>query len=589
MRQRPGEQTGLALRKALPDGLLMSYVLIPLGVMLLYFAASAQLLPPGVNRVFAARSAGYLLPIVLLLCLILGVAIAFRRVGLAFLRVPGGRPTTSDAVLLLLPLTPVVQYLVNNREILSWPDPVLVCGFFVLLGSLLVLLIPWALQRTGSARPVMYLGLAFAFSLTNMASVAREMAWHEWGSLKIQWPVFGGIWLFGWLLFRLGLRNLMHLLIAVYFSANSLLQLGELGTSRSTADPSRSVHGPAALIGDKRPVITPSIYLLVYDAYVASETMAAYGIDNRSQEQYLQALGFDLYPHTYSLGAHTNSSMGRVLDFTTEYDEEHPRKGVAGDGIVQDLLEGFGYRTYGVFSSDYYFRGTVPGYDFSFPAVSSSAGLLVKAILEGEFRFDVEYEEVSHEQFLEEKRRILSQSSAQPRFVYAHSDLPHHSQNSGACLPNEMELYADRLAQANVEMREDLAMILVHDPQAIVIVAGDHGPYLTKNCTTTSDEYDLSEISRLDLQDRLGAFLAIRWPTAEAEVYDEIIVLQDLFPSVLAYLFADPGLLETRPVPTSADAWLLSGAKVAHGVIVGGIHDGQPLFTSPEGGEDPGL
>ncbi len=63
-----------------------------------------------------------------------------------------------------------------------------------------------------------------------------------------------------------------------------------------------------------------------------------------------------------------------------------------------------------------------------------------------------------------------------------HTHLPYHSQNSGVCRPDEIELFGERLAQANIEMKQDLALVLENDPEAIVIVAGDHGPHLTKNC-----------------------------------------------------------------------------------------------------------
>ncbi len=77
-------------------------------------------------------------------------------------------------------------------------------------------------------------------------------------------------------------------------------------------------------------------------------------------------------------------------------------------------------------------------------------------------------------------------------------------------------------------------MITQTDPGAIVIVAGDHGPYLTKNCVGTGNKYDISEITRLDIQDRYGAFLAIRWPRGQSSEFDDIAIQQDLFPVIFA-------------------------------------------------------
>ena len=127
-------------------------------------------------------------------------------------------------------------------------------------------------------------------------------------------------------------------------------------------------------------------------------------------------------------------------------------------------------------------------------------------------------------------------------------------------------------------MKNDVEVLLEGDPNAIIIVAGDHGPYLTKNCSYTSDFYDISEITRLDIQDRFGTFLAIRWPSQDFEKYNDITVLQDLFPVIFAYLFEDQIFLESKVEPTTIRNFITSEAKVVDGVIEGGIHDGEPLF-----------
>jgi hypothetical protein len=482
-------------------------------------------------------------------------------------------------ILLLLPLAPVVQYIVNNDEILSWVDALLVLSAFALLAAVVVIILPILLGRTGSARPVMYLGLAFAFTITYMASLSRQFAWHENGSLKVQLPVFGGVWLLGWLLFRLKQRKLMHFMIAASFLANSTVQIYARESERSPEDPGQARSMLEELVGSREPPVTPNIYLLVYDAYVVNETMLAYGIDNRAQERYLEEQGFTIYPHTYSVEAYSVGSMSPVLNASYTL-EDYARRAVSGDGVVQNLLRDYGYKTYGVFPSDYYFRGILPSYDYAFPGYSHPAALLSRAILEGEFRFDIGFDDISRDQFLQEKDRVLSELSEDPRFLYTHSTLPGHTQTSGACLPNEVELFRERLAQANLEMRNDIETVIENDPGAIVIVAGDHGPHLTKNCASTGDAYEISEITRLDIQDRFGTFLAIRWPTANFAQYDEIVVLQDLFPAIFAYMFADRGLLEGRGGPPMAGGNAISGATVVDGLIVGGIDDGEPLFTS---------
>jgi hypothetical protein len=98
--------------------------------------------------------------------------------------------------------------------------------------------------------------------------------------------------------------------------------------------------------------------------------------------------------------------MSRVLNCSVSF-YGNPRRGVSGDGVVQNLLEELGYKTYGVFPTDYFFRGIVPSYDYSFPGFSSSASLLVAAILEGEFRFDIEFDKVAVTRTSFERRKRL--------------------------------------------------------------------------------------------------------------------------------------------------------------------------------------
>jgi hypothetical protein len=323
------------------------------------------------------------------------------------------------------------------------------------------------------------------------------------------------------------------------------------------------------------PAITPSVYLLIYDAYVTNETMLGYGIDNSAQEDFLVESGFTLYPHTYSVYDTTLGTMSRVLNASTDY-YGSKRRAVSGDGVVQNIFQSYGYQTYGLFPMDYFFREGTSSYDLSVPDFKASpVNLLPKAILMGEFRFDVGFDDISREEFVESKQTIFEDFPVDPVFIYMHSNLPSHSQNSGVCRPDETELYAERLANANLEMRQDINIILKNDPGAIVIVAGDHGAFLTENCYRFED-YDVSEITRLDIQDRVGTFLAIRWPGQGFESYDEITVLQDVFPAVFAYLFSDTSILESKIDPIS----FAPGISVKNGIIVGGIDDGEPLFLS---------
>jgi len=330
----------------------------------------------------------------------------------------------------------------------------------------------------------------------------------------------------------------------------------------------------------RQPVNRPNVYLLTYDAYVPKETMLNYEIDNAKQQDFLVVQGFKLYPHTYTVFADTLRSMGSVLNASTKLDK-NLRSTVSGDGRVIRLFKDLGYETYGIFPNDFMFGGHTPTYDAFTPGYSDPMySKLITGVLLGEFRFDIGFNDQPHEDFLIAKESLLKQAAGKPSFVYMHTDYPSHSQRSGACQPDEIGQFQQRLAKANQEMRHDIQNVIANDPGALIIVNGDHGPYLTKNCAVLRDVYDISQIDRADIQDRYASFLAIRWPGGDITRYDNITVLQDIFPAVFAYLYDDPSILETKIDPVIGQFNVTSGAAVKNGVIVGGMNDGEPLFLS---------
>jgi hypothetical protein len=584
------------IHKLLDPNLFIPNVLIPSIVLTLYFAALTYFLGGGVNNDFSGRMWKYLLLLTGGFYLVFFAFLRFTKVSKLKLENPIKKINFQDLFLLLLPLTPVVQYILNNQDILAIQESLYVFGFFAVSSAVFVVVIPVVLGIIGSVRILMILGLSFVFTVINMASLSRHFAWFNHGNLGIQLAVLGGVFLLSFVLYRLKRQKLLYLLIAAFFVSNTAVQLltprsetvgldspattgSSVGNSKIPWEDNRIV----TLVGDKKPTSTPNIYLLVYDAYAFNGVLRSFGIDNNAQEKYLKDQGFKLYPSTYSLGASSLGTMSRVLNASTEM-YGNRRRGVSGDGVVQGLLKSFGYKTYGLFRTDYFFRSTTPTYDFSFPTSESflaSDRLLIQAILMGEFQADLETASKSPVRFLATKRDVFKSAPKEPRFVYMHTDLPGHSQLSGTCLANEVQRYNERLGYANNEMRVDLEELVKSDPNSIIVVASDHGPYLTKSCGPTErGGYDISEIDRLDLQSRFGTFLAIRWPGRDFEKYDDITVLQDLFPSIFADIFSDRGMLKAKVDPVTIENQFTSGASVKNGIIYGGINNGEPLFTT---------
>jgi hypothetical protein len=325
-------------------------------------------------------------------------------------------------------------------------------------------------------------------------------------------------------------------------------------------------------------VRTPNIYLLTYDSYVHNETMLRYGIDNSEQESHLNDHGFTIYEETTSTGWHSLLSMSALLGLEPSF--EDPTRVTSGDSFVVRTLEANGYATY--FVGIPYLLGR---HDLNYDGVTlqrrgNGTAILIKAVAVGRFRFNLEFETSSAEQMLRAKRRIIRGEAPSPRFLYNHTG-PGHSQNSGECVDDEVDRFQERLHEANIEMRGDVEAIEESDPGAIVIIHGDHGPSLLGDCHWL-DDYPEEEITRPLLQDRWGAFLAIRWPKETEQQQYELELIQDVFPAVLSYVYEDSTLME-HVLPRVSTRAYSDAVLIEDGWIMKGPDRGERLFLgSPQ-------
>jgi hypothetical protein len=349
------------------------------------------------------------------------------------------------------------------------------------------------------------------------------------------------------------------------------------GPSASAADSSSETgNASGALEGAlaARAVRRPDVFLLVYDGYPPPSVLAAYRLDAGPAKD-LAARGFKVYDSAYSLFLMSRASMSALLDMRAA-----PRAGIGGDNTALAFFRAQGYRTHLVLNSYLLGSGQPVRADAVFPPPHRRSGVdaLYRGLAGGEFKSEVVFEDSGRAEWLAAKRRVLSAEGVQPKFLYAHSAFPGHSQNSGTCLEDETERFAQRLQIANEEMSADIDTILAARRDAIIIVAGDHGPYLTGDCLYLS-RYAPDDITAAHLRDRYGTLLAIRWPAPVPGGLDRTNVLQDVFHAVAAYLLESDRIWDHRlPASTAGYGGIPSGA-VQDGVVTIGRDKGRPLFT----------
>jgi hypothetical protein len=371
-------------------------------------------------------------------------------------------------------------------------------------------------------------------------------------------------------------RTVMALLVASTLLTSSIDLFHKGDGTRAKSPPPGNVFKEDSVKVDIREEERASVFFLVYDAIPDLETLAELDVDAGPLERLLRGNGFKVYDRTFTIQGDSLKSMSRTFDISDAPYLSTPQQWemCAGNSTSFRIFSNNSYKT-ALIQGDY-MTGGMSFTDECWPpfqdaAHSSNAlSILVKGILMGEFRFDltgiVDYSEDSYHEFL---RDVMAVKEG-PWVTAMHAGLPGHSQNSGKLLPNETELFVDRLNQALSHMREDIRAIRENDPSAVIVILGDHGPYLTGDGMLLAD-YMPEDITELMIRDRFGTLVAIRWPDPErASKYDsELLTNQDIFPVVFAYL-ADSDeplqlMVKEKKAMLKGRVWLDNGTFIPAG------------------------
>lgn len=486
-----------------------------------------------------------------------------------------------NILLTALPLTPILVYIVSNQDILTFKSSFYVFSYFFVISSILIVIIPWLLSPILDKNFSKSVGVAFLFTVFNMASFGRTTPLKQ-VSLVLAILILG-------VFFILFIKQKKMLMIVgmIFLAANlgvSIMSQEKLVEAEGKVEQD-TISAIAKHTEGRDIKKKPDVFFLIYDSYANQETMDSYGYDNQPQIDFLLEDGFTIYDGTYSVGASSLVSMGRMMDAQeVPGGTEGLRAKLAGDASGYVSFKNNGYTTQSVQSSDYMTKELTPQQDFAFPDGNDSIGahkIIIDAVIEGEFRFDAEFSTTTYEDFVNAKKKAFTHKSKQSKFHYSHSDLPGHSQNSGVLRPDESERHFVALESANIEMKNDIEAIRSMNRDAIIIIAGDHGPYLTKNGIDLGDQYPVEEINALDIQDRYGTFLAISWPEEGVDSNYDIQTIQDVLPAVIAYVYDDVSLYEPlRMSSTLLYRATIGGTDVVDGIVVGGADDGKPLFKN---------
>jgi hypothetical protein len=326
----------------------------------------------------------------------------------------------------------------------------------------------------------------------------------------------------------------------------------------------------------------PDIFLLVYDSYVSDKVMQLYGIDNSSQTNYLTSHGFKIYPETYTVAVRTQQSISRMLSMRPK-----PLNPIGGPNTTFRAVKDWGYYSH-MLGNGHILAGVKAlriGPDVVAPANMEASGVdaISSAIKVGYFRDNrfLGTTPLQYSEWVNEKRSMMKRGLAdnRPYFLYAHSLATHLDHKDGQCNGTEISRFKQYLDKANQEMRDDIDMILASNRNAIIILAGDHGPGALSCEALERGLIPEEQITGARLADTYGTFLAIKWPDDSYHEYDDIHILQDTLFAVFSYLQKDRSVFSIRLPSEIVTNTNVKGA-VKDGVIMIGPDKGKKLFES---------
>ena len=331
---------------------------------------------------------------------------------------------------------------------------------------------------------------------------------------------------------------------------------------------------------------SPNIYFILADGYSSFAYMEENSIDIGVFRDYLSSSGFDVYDEAFSNYHSTTDAMPAMLNMDHHYYTlNHNHKSgevrktarviVGGKNNLMDLLRRNSYQVqyihnwpylllHGCTADHCYGEMPLAGAKMVLGELLPFAGAqMVIDEIWSRFTRKEEKEEGDYwvkrsrplkhyggRRSLEDSRRevvrlIEKNAHNSPTFQYIHLYAPTHAPDSQVGICDESEqitYYSERVAEVNRHLQDLISDIISRDSTAVIVLTGDHGPFIANKCSRWTDLDTLS-----GYRDRMAVIMAIRWPEGYDGRYDKRIKTTiNVFRYVLAALTKDDtDILET--------------------------------------------
>jgi len=341
-----------------------------------------------------------------------------------------------------------------------------------------------------------------------------------------------------------------------------------------------------------------NIFFILMDSFTSMDGLRQLGMqeENQSFLTELAQNGFIHYPSFYTSSQPTTFALFSYVNLSHSFAgrnnyfvDDHIRSNhILGGGELYKLLRENHYKINILHESDFFAEDLCSADMCFFSSNYADVNLKIKVLDIIGFLLPLPniYQSSVHKLFSEPTKLdkndqqnflqsaveyVKTMDLREPNFTYFHAfSQPTHTgsdtQTVNHCNEEaEIFAYRKRVRIASLFVLKLTKEILAKDKNAIIIVAGDHGPYIFRKCTRDGI-YKQEEII-----ERQGAFLSIHWGKSYHGQYDQRIKSShNLFRYILSYLAHNENLLSNAD---RDNAYTKYGTNIALT-----IDDGKMLF-----------
>ena len=312
----------------------------------------------------------------------------------------------------------------------------------------------------------------------------------------------------------------------------------------------------------------PNVYLIHMESYHGQQAMKEiYGFDNQAFLDSLADRGFTAYPNSFSNYSNTMFSVSAMLSM-----QHHWGQPAAGfmDGLgLRDMIGGKtycavlrvfvnnGYKCQIVHKHDYVYNA---GDDWQFvyprPTLAkvfkiykiSKLNSILARLLE---TYGGRYIPAENIESMIDRRVHTAAKSTEPYFSFLNPPFTTHSPNKSnwSELASFVKVYQERIQNANLRFLKLFDLIIERDPEAIIVLYGDHGAMRYRGITKGQEElnktFEDREVKGSTVAlDKFSVIQALRFPGGDPSQL-EGTSLVNLFRILFSMLSKDEAILDT--------------------------------------------